>query len=59
MDYRSIKEFKDRYKGKDIYKAERFLCAHTMMVAFEGIPAIIDVEQQNIFSLLNGCFCGY
>tara|TARA_E500000178_G_scaffold12987_1_gene12513 strand:+ start:3613 stop:5385 length:1773 start_codon:yes stop_codon:yes gene_type:complete len=28
------------YKGKDIYKAERFLCAHTMMLAFEGIPAI-------------------
>ena len=26
---------------------------------FEGIPAIIVVEQQNIFSLLNGCFCGY
>ena len=36
-----------------LYKTSPALCR------FEGIPAIIVVEQQNIFSLLNGCFCGY
>ncbi len=35
-----IDAFKGTHKGADDYQAQRFICAHTIMLALQGIPAL-------------------